>query len=133
MKQSKITLALSLAALLSGGLMFSAAASAHEHHSSYQGERHQQQHSERRDRHDHRQRHTNDNWYLQRHREARYYDERPMKRRHKHGHKHGQKHAYKVRRHHRSEVQHVYQPAPVQHEYRRISPLRLEIGYEIVL
>ncbi len=129
MKQSPITLALSLAALLGSGLMFSSAASAHEHHSSYQGER-QQQRSER---HDHHQRNTNDNWYLQRHREVRYYDERPMKRRHKHGHKHGHKHVYKVRRHDRREVHRVYQPAPVQHEYRRISPLRLEIGYEIVL
>lgn len=130
MKPSKITLVLSLAALLGGGLMLPGAAAAHDRHSSFKVERqHQEQRS---DRHQKSRNHThrsNDNWYLQRHREARYYDYRPMK----HHKKHGHKHTHKVRRHNRREVQRVHQPAPVQHEYRRISPLRLEIGYEIVL
>ena len=139
MNKSRLSLVISLAALLSGGLVLPNAASAHDYHDRYQDERPQQR-SERRDHGDHNQRHSNDNWYLQRHREVRYYDERPMKHRrkhgHKHGYKHGHKHAHKIRRQqrdlHRDEYR-VYQPVAVEHEYRRVSPLRLEIGYEIVL
>ena len=121
MKQSKITLALSLAALLGSGLMVSTSASAHEHRSGHKSDRHQhRQHDQHRERGHRRGHHRDDNgWYLQRHREVRYYDHRPVR----------HEHRTEVRR----VVQPVYQPVRPHHDTLRLSPLRLEIGYEIVL
>ena len=121
MNKSRFTFLLTLAALLGGGLVLPNAASAHERSPSYQMERGHHNYYDRHDQHDHQQ---TPYWYLQRHYEARPYVYRPRKRIHRlhHNHKghhkgHHQPHGHQHRRQH----------------HRDVSPVRLEIGYEIVL
>ena len=113
MNKSRLTLVLSLATLLGGGLVLPGAVSAHDRSPSFQVERgHHAYYG------DHHNCHHDTHWYLQRHYDARPYGYRPIKRSHRHQqhqHKHHRPHAHK------------------RHQHRDVSPTRLEIGYEIVL
>jgi hypothetical protein len=128
MKNSSLTAALTFAALLGGGLMVPAAASAHDGDRGH-GERTQysqrgrhNQHEQHRDHHAVRQHYQDHNWYLQRHREVRplgYYPQPHLIRMHR---------DYQPPRHQYDE-HHQHE----QRDTRLLSPVRLQIGYEIVL
>lgn len=136
MNKSSFTLALSLAALLGGGLVLPTSASAHDsgklqrvghdRHAQYS----QQDHHDRRDRRDqhapYQQRDARhaDNWYLLRHRESRPYGY------------HSQPPLYRMQGQHHPKHRHEYRDQRESHDHRDLriyAPVRLEIGYEVVL
>ena len=129
MNKSRLTLALSLAALLGGGLLLPGAASAHDRDSSQRSEySHHGQRGERHEQHGRHKHYATDSWYLQRHREARHHDYRPIKydyRVHGKHHRH-QRHSDRYQPRH-------YQPLRSHHDRHDSSPVHLQIGYRIVL
>lgn len=115
MNLSRLTLPLSLAALLAGGLALPITSQAHENNRAQRVEHdHHERHSQR-----HQPQQRVNNWYLLRHREARSYGYRPMK------HK-DRDHAHQPQR-----ARHHYKQK--QHGYRYYVPVRLHIGYRVVL
>lgn len=131
MKHSSLTVALSLAALFGGGLLLPAAASAHEtngnkrmhndHHAPH-GAPQQQRPSQ----------HAGD-WYLQRHREVSHHGYTPQTHLYRVHYKGQQPHHYQhPGQHHEQHHTSHQEQRPAQH-HRVYAPVRLEIGYEIVL
>jgi hypothetical protein len=123
MKNSSLTVALGLAALLGGGLLLPATASAHDTDGNKRMQRdHRAPQQQRPSLH-------GGNWYLQRHREAGHHGYYPQPHPYRVHHK-GQPH-----QHGKQQMQHpashqALHPSPRQRVY---APVRLEIGYEIVL
>jgi hypothetical protein len=116
MKNSSLTAALTLAALLGGGLMLPAAASAHDrdrHHSERSQHSHHGRQEQHRDRHQVRQQYQGHSWYLLRHRESHPYGYYPQP--------------------HLTRMHGDYQQPRHQRDTRTYAPVRLQIGYEIVL
>lgn len=120
MKLSRLTLPLSLAVLLSGGLALPAISFAHDNDRGHRVER---GHHAKGAKHDQRHRaghkHRDNSWYLSRHRAARSYGYRPIK----HGLRAHGKHPQHGRHQHNRK----------HHGYSYYVPARLHIGYKVVL
>lgn len=126
MNKSPLTLALSLATLLGAALLLPAAASAHDSERSTRYSMERGHHDATRSRETSRHQQRDVDWYLLQHHQARPYGYRPQQRIYRmRGHRPHHRLSHKRPHHHSHGHKH--------YESYRHSPVRLEIGYEIVL